>query len=59
MPTGLWHHECPLFESEAFLRLRMSAFGGKADVRELPSECLLIARSGHSRIPVQASEKFR
>ncbi len=25
----------------------MSAFGGKADVRELPSECLLIARSGH------------
>ncbi len=26
----------------------MSAFGGKADVRELPSECLLIAKSGHS-----------
>ena len=26
----------------------MSAIGGKADVRELPSECLLIARSGHS-----------
>ncbi len=25
----------------------MSAFGGKADVREQPSECLLIARSGH------------
>ncbi len=25
----------------------MSAFGGKADVRELPSECLLIAKSGH------------
>ena len=25
----------------------MSAFGGKADVRELPSGCLLIARSGH------------
>jgi len=29
----------------------MSAFGGKADVRELPSVCLLIARSGHSSIP--------
>ncbi len=26
----------------------MSAFGGKADVRELPSGCLLIAISGHS-----------
>ena len=25
----------------------MSAFGGKADVRELPSECPLIAKSGH------------
>ncbi len=24
-----------------------SAFGGKADVRELPSECLLIARTSH------------
>ncbi len=24
----------------------MSAYGGKADVRELPSECLLIATSG-------------
>ncbi len=28
----------------------MSAFGGKADVRELPSECLLIATSGHSLV---------
>jgi len=26
----------------------MSAIGGKADVRELPFECLLIAKSGHS-----------
>ncbi len=26
----------------------MSAFGGKADVRELPSVCLLIAISGHT-----------
>ncbi len=26
---------------------RMSAYEGKADVRELPSGCLLIARSGH------------
>ncbi len=26
----------------------MSAIGGKADVRELPSGCPLIARSGHS-----------
>ena len=25
----------------------MSAFGGKADVRELPAVCPLIARSGH------------
>ena len=25
----------------------MSAIGGKADVRELPPRCLLIARSGH------------
>ncbi len=30
----------------------MSAFGGKADVRELPSLCLLIAKSGHSSGPV-------
>ena len=28
----------------------MSAIGGKADVRELPAVCPLIARSGHSRI---------
>ena len=28
----------------------MSAIGGKADVRELPSLCLLIAKSGHSRL---------
>ncbi len=28
----------------------MSAIGGKADVRELPSECLLIAKSGHSGV---------
>ena len=28
----------------------MSAFGGKADALERPSECLLIARSGHSSI---------
>ncbi len=34
----------------------MSAFGGKADVRDLPVICLLIAKSGHSSIPVQASE---
>ncbi len=40
----------------------MSAIGGKADVRELPSGCLLIARSGHavpinqqSAIPSEAS----
>ncbi len=26
----------------------MSAFGGKADVRELPAVCPLIAKSGHS-----------
>ena len=31
-----------------FLRLRMSAYGGKADSLSAPSECLLIARSGHS-----------
>ncbi len=28
----------------------MSAIGGKADVRELPAVCPLIARSGHSRL---------
>ena len=32
-------------------RRLMSAFGGKADVRELPSACPLIAKSGHSSIP--------
>ncbi len=32
----------------------MSAFGGKADVRELPSGCLLIARSGHPENPHSA-----
>ncbi len=29
-------------------RWLMSAFGGRADVVVQPSECLLIARSGHS-----------
>ncbi len=38
------------------IALPMSAFGGKADIRELPSGCPLIAKSGHPRIPVQASE---
>ncbi len=28
----------------------MSAYGGEADVRELPSGCPLIAKSGHSSI---------
>jgi hypothetical protein len=28
---------------------RISAFGGKADVRELPAVCPLIAKSGHWR----------
>ncbi len=32
-----------------FLRLRMSAFEGKADSLTHLSECLLLARSGHSR----------
>ena len=32
----------------------MSAIGGKADIRELPSGCLLIARSGHSSAPSTA-----
>ncbi len=32
----------------------MSAIGGKADIRELPSGCLLIARSGHSAIRIRA-----
>ncbi len=31
----------------------MSAFGGKADVRELPAVCLLIAKSGHSEGSVE------
>ncbi len=31
----------------------MSAFGGKADVRELPSVCPLIARSGHSSVQLK------
>ena len=37
----------------------MSAFGGKADSRELPSGCLLIARSGHQglfRVPPRGSQ---
>ncbi len=35
---------------DGFSRVRMSAIGGKADVRELPSGCLLIAISGHSAL---------
>ncbi len=37
----------------------MSAFGGKADVRELPSECLLIAKGGHSRFAGKRSDADR
>ncbi len=48
-----------IINSKSDILLLMSAIGGKADVREQPSECLLIARSGHSRIPAQASELFR
>ncbi len=33
----------------------MSAIGGKADVRELPFGCLLIAISGHSSVPFNRS----
>jgi len=35
--------QCPLCESDPFLRLRMSAFGGKADVIVKPSESPLTA----------------
>ena len=35
----------------------MSAFGGKADVRELPSVCLLIARSGHLALPTDIEDR--
>ncbi len=35
--------QCLLFESYPFLNLRMPAFGGKADARELPVECPLTA----------------
>ncbi len=43
--------ECLLFESYPFLGIRMSAYGGKADVRELPSVCPLIAKSGRTAVP--------
>ncbi len=39
---------CLLFESEAFLRVPMSAFGGRADLLATGSERPLIATSGHS-----------
>ncbi len=39
---------------EADIANSMSAIGGKADVRELPSECLLIAISGNSSAPWRA-----
>ncbi len=37
----------------------MSAFGGKADVRELPSGCPLIARSGHWSVPCRSRLEAR
>ncbi len=35
----------------------MSAIGGKADVRELPAVCPLIARSGHSTVAADATRE--
>ena len=37
-----------IINSKSDILLLMSAFGSKADVRELPAVCPLIARSGHS-----------
>ncbi len=36
----------------------MSAIGGKADVRELPAVCLLIAKSGHWRHAVRFAQSL-
>ncbi len=45
---GLSRHPMSAFRGRCKYLPVMSAFGGKADVRELPSECPLIAKSGHS-----------
>ncbi len=45
---GLSGHPMSAFSVLTVLALRMSAIGGKADVRELLSVCPLIAKSGHS-----------
>ncbi len=59
----LYHHEQGNSREHAnsvvnARHLRMSALGGKADVRELPSGCPLIAKSGHSSIQLPASVQF-
>ena len=49
--------QCPLFEPDVFLHLRMSAFGGKADVRGTVPKSPLIAKSGHSaEAPIHAAK---
>ncbi len=53
MMQGLFPYGCPLVmlvteQRTDGRRLRMSAFGGKADVRELPAVCPLIANKRHS-----------
>ncbi len=52
--------QCPLWViSRPFsTAVRMSAFGGKADVIQGVAVCPLIAISGHSSIPLPASEQF-
>ncbi len=43
-------HPTSAFRDRCNFSPPMSAFGGKADVRELPAVCPLIARSGHSGV---------
>ncbi len=57
----VWRHPAPVQSGKNRKEnraIRMSAIGGKADVRELPSECLLRATSGNLNIPVQATGQF-
>ncbi len=52
---GLSGHSMSAFRDRQIFPPVMSAFGGKADVRELPAVCPLIARSGHSICQFTAS----
>ena len=59
LPLVLDPLECPLWVNFGLSRptAATSAFGGKADVRGLGAQCLLIAKSGHKHLYEQGALK--